>query len=138
MWDMCQILNIWHISHTKHNLTNLLDISYLIFFATCYSIVINLPRYGTLVAYDIFFVYSFFSLISPLVSPFSPQSSPLSLTSILTALPHPCQCQCRRSLPCRCLHRSLSSNGLSVFIFFCCGLMGSVPTEVSGFGWTRL
>ena len=30
MWDMCQMLNIWHLSHTKHKNNSPLDIAYVV------------------------------------------------------------------------------------------------------------
>ena len=101
---------------------------YGIFFATLNNTVTNLPRYGRGVVYYLLFVYFSFSLISPSVSPLSPQSSMLFHTH---ADDH--------------FHADVDAD-LSLamvflfffFFFWCCGLMGSVPMEVGGFGWARL
>ena len=91
MWDMCQILNIWHISHTKHHLTHLSDVLNAIFFATCYSRVTNLPRYDKLWHMDLLIFYSSFSLISLSSSPsaiqYSPPPSPFSHTLSSSVFP---------------------------------------------------
>ena len=92
-------------------------------------------------AYDLFFFYSSFSLISPLVSDGKPQSSPLkpqpSLLFHANANDH--------------FHAGVDNHfhadtdaDLSLatvflfFFFFGCGLMGSVSTKVGGFRWARL
>ena len=86
----CEIFGIFDTLNTIW--PNLSDVSYLIFFATCYSRVTNLPRYRWVWHMDLLFFYSSFSLISLSISPSNPNSL-LSLTPILIALP--CQRWCQ-------------------------------------------
>ena len=88
---MCQMLNIWHISHTKPSLSHLSDVLNPIFFATCYSTITNLQLYGKLWHNGLLIFYYSFTLISlssPLLSHKNsppPSPSPLfhSLSSFL-------------------------------------------------------
>ena len=59
-----------------------------IFFATCYSIIINFPRYGKLWHMDLLIFYSSFSLISLSSSPSAIQYSPTNFLSTITDLLH--------------------------------------------------
>ena len=128
MWDMCQMLNIWHISHTKPNLSPFSRCGIWYFLCNieqyCDKFATVRKRCGILFIVCLFLFLSHFSV------------SLTSLTPILNALSHPRWW----SFPRRRRRRSLSSNGFSFFFFFfwCCGLMGSVPMEVGGFGWARL
>ena len=76
MWDMCQMLNIWHISHTKPSLSHLSDVLNPIFFATCYSTITNLQLYGKLWHNGLLIFYYSFTLISLSSSLSSHQNSP--------------------------------------------------------------
>ena len=70
----CQIFSTFGTPNTIW--PHLSDVSYLVFFATCYGRVTNLPRYGRVWHMNLLFFYSSFSLISPLVSsPLKPQPS---------------------------------------------------------------
>ena len=90
MWDMCQMLNIWHISHTKHKKSSQLDIvnvvklfhlcPYRCKFATVWTDVVNqkLVFYSTFLS-PLIFLFDF-------LSPFS-ESVSLSLLSSKPVLP---------------------------------------------------
>ena len=87
MWDICQMLNIWHISHPKHHLTPFIKCSKCHFFATCYSTLTNLAQYGRNVAYDLLFFYlTFLSPLTSLIDFFSLLTICLSLpTGVLSS-----------------------------------------------------
>ena len=68
---------------------HLSDVLNLIFFATCYSRVTNLPQYGRVWHMNLLFFYSSFSLISLSSSPSAIQYSPhgfLSTTDFLSTI----------------------------------------------------
>ena len=102
---MCQMLNIWHIFGTPNTIwPHLSDVPYLIFFVTCYSILINLPLYETGVAYIfILFVFLFLSHISFI---FSFSSLPPSLLSYisLSSSPSAHRISLSSSPSAHCLH----------------------------------
>ena len=58
MWDMCQMLNIWHISHTKPRLTPFIRC------CKCYSTIINLQWYGNMWYMSLLIFYSSFTHVS--------------------------------------------------------------------------
>ena len=104
---MCQMLNIWHISHTKLNLSPFSRCGIWYFFCNieqyCDKFATVRKKCGILFIVCLFLSLSFL------------RRSPLSLTPILssqtptlTALPRP------HPRP----RRSLSSNGFSLFFFF--------------------
>ena len=82
MWDMCQMLNIWHISHTKHKNQLTSDVAYV---PKLYHLCLYRCKFATVrtdvVKQNIFF-YLAFSLFSLLVLIFS-----LSLLTSNPALP---------------------------------------------------
>ena len=126
MWDMCQMLNIWHISHTKPNLSPFSICEIWYFFCNIkqyhYKFATVRKKCGILFIVCLFLSLSFLrqshlSHPNPLLS-LSPQSSLLFHT-----------------------HADVDADlslAMVFFFFFCCGLMGSVLIEVGGFGWARL
>ena len=90
MWDMCQMLNIWHISHTKPNLSPFSRCGILyFFFPTLNSTVTNLPQYGRDVGKILLFVYFFLSPFSVSLLSLTQSSPLLSLSPTPTIISTP-------------------------------------------------
>ena len=131
---MCQMLNIWHISHTKPNLSPFSRCEIWYFFC-------NIEQYRDKFATVrkrcgiLFIVYLFLSLSFLRQSHLSHPNPLLSLSPHSSLLFH--------THADDHFHADVDAD-LSLamvflcFFFFCCGLMGSIPMEVGGFEWARL
>ena len=112
---MCQMLNIWHISHTKPNLSPFIRCGILYIFS---HIAQYRDKFATVRKRCCkIFIHCLF--LSPSVSSLSPNPLLSSLSRPRPRpRPRPRRRPRRRSFPRRRRRRSLSSNGFSVFFFF--------------------
>ena len=79
VWQMCQMPNIWHICHTKHQKSLLSDVLNLIKFTTCEQYRCKFAMVRTrMVKKKEFFIHSLFSLFLFLFSFSAPPSLSLS------------------------------------------------------------
>ena len=81
MWDMCQMLNIWHIFHTKHQKLILSNVPNLKKFAICEQYHCKFAMVRT--KNGIIFIVFLFCFLSPLSSVYS---FLFSLTSVFSPL----------------------------------------------------